>query len=197
VHAVPARLVGARWNGRAAVSVDHVCIVASGRLRACATPRAYYSRMRNGPHQIEGVTFESKAEPRPGGGATCRIRFLIDGAWSGAESVDFLGEPTGGTHWAAVEQAWAKVKTGDDFIPWALPAASIRFFVWIDGQRHAARVSRECLEDYHLADWTGTRGAFAASPQAQRLRDLALQMIRSGREPLVTRDDWQHPPSST
>lgn len=153
--------------------------------------------MSSKPRQIEGVTFESSADPRQGGGHTIRIRFLVDGHWTGMREVDISGEVTGGAHWAAVEQEWAAVKTEDDFIPWALPASSMRFFVWIDGHRHASRVTRECLEDYHLVDWGGTRAAFAASSQAQRLRDLAIQMIGAGREPIVTRDDWQQPLSSS
>lgn len=35
------------------------------------------------------------------------------------------------------------------------------------------------------------------APQAQRLRDLAAAMILSGRNPLVTGDDWQQPPTSS
>lgn len=78
--------------------------------------------MSKGPQQIEGITFESSAEPRQDGGHTIRIRFLVNDSWTAMHEVDILGEVTGGAHWAAVEQELAKVKTGERLHPLGAPS---------------------------------------------------------------------------
>jgi hypothetical protein len=153
-------------------------------------PEAYHLEMTDPTDEIEGIPFHVRPEPRPGGGVTLRIRFLVNGEWSGMDSTEVPGELTGRVQQVAVETAWARFKWMSDFTPWQLPANSLRFNVWVDGVRHDSRVTRECLDDNHLVDWNNAREAFAASPQAQRLRDLAAAKIRAGQEPLIQRDDW-------
>ena len=82
----------------------------------------------------------------------------------------------------------------DDFIPWPSPTATMHFNVEFKGHTTAARVTRECLADHHLIAGNTSREVFAAGPIAARLRQLAVEKLARGEEPLITTDDWPEGP---
>jgi hypothetical protein len=137
---------------------------------------------------------------RSGSGWSCSIHFdddqgdvfTVGGMW--AEGTSISREMADHVAATALANHWRDTGKLDVFLPWDSTSETLHFDVLVDGVRHAARISRECLSDncgLNVTPLTANQVRVAFNSCAVKAREIAARMIRAGREAVIHTADWR------